>query len=79
MSLPKFLVGDNTDFPDTVFIIHTESPRFVLNLDTDEVTFLEEGFAEGDEAETANEITSILAEADEFYQREVDRYEDMED
>ena len=79
MKAPKFLVGDNTDFPDTVFIIHTEYPMFVMNMDTDEVSFLEEGFADGDEAETANEITEILAEADEFYQREVDRYEELED
>ncbi|MFT5971009.1 MAG: hypothetical protein ACI8ZO_001526 [Flavobacteriales bacterium] len=79
MEAPKFLVGDNTDFPDTVFIIHTQTPMFVMNLDTDEVSFLEEGFAEGDEAQTANEITELLAEADEFYNKEVSRYEEMED
>jgi hypothetical protein len=50
-----------------------------MNLDTDEVSFLEEGFAEGDEAQTANEITELLAEADEFYNKEVSRYEEMED
>ena len=26
MEIPKFLVGDNTECQDSVFIIHTESP-----------------------------------------------------
>lgn len=29
MELPKFLLGDNTDFPDAIFVIHTEFPRFI--------------------------------------------------
>ena len=36
-SFPKFLLGDNTDYPDAIFIIHTEFPRFILNLANDEV------------------------------------------
>lgn len=77
MEIPKFLVGDNTDNGDTIYIVHTQSPLFVLNLDTDEVTYLEEGFAEGDEAETANNIQSLIKEAEDFYEREVERYETM--
>ena len=37
MAIPKFLVGDNTDQPENVYIIHTEYPRFVIDLDTDDV------------------------------------------
>ena len=32
-----------------------------------------------DEAELTTAITKLLVEADEFYQREIDRYEELED
>jgi hypothetical protein len=34
------LLGDNTDFPDDIFIIHLDYPRFIINKD-DEVEFME--------------------------------------
>ena len=42
MELPKFLLGDNTDFPEDIFIIHLDYPRFIINLKDDEVEFMEE-------------------------------------
>lgn len=82
MKIPKFLVGDNTDCQDTVFIVHTESPKFVLNLDTDDVMWMDDDLPEllgtADEAELTTAISELLALADEFYQREIDRYEELE-
>ena len=81
MKIPKFLVGDNTDSQDTVFIVHTESPKFVLNLDTDDVMWMDDDLPEllgtADEAELTTAISELLALADEFYQREIDRYEEL--
>jgi|TARA_B110000967_G_C18746426_1_gene490428 hypothetical protein len=83
MKIPKFLVGDNTECQDTVFIIHTESPKFILNLDTDDVMWMDDDLPEllgtADEAELTTAISELLALADEFYQREIDRYEELED
>ncbi|MEZ7838686.1 MAG: hypothetical protein QMC03_07535 [Flavobacteriales bacterium] len=83
MKVPKFLVGDNTESQDTVFIIHTESPKFILNLDTDDVMWMDDDLPEllgtDDEAELTTAISELLALADEFYQREIDRYEELED
>ena len=42
MDLPKFVLGDNTDYPDDIFIIHLDYPRFIINLKDDEVEFMEE-------------------------------------
>ena len=42
MTLPKFILGDNSEFPEAIFVIHTEFPRFIINLKNDEVTWLEE-------------------------------------
>ncbi len=83
MKIPKFLVGDNTESQDTVFIIHTQSPKFILNLDTDDVMWMDDHLPEllgtNDEAELTTAISELLALADEFYQREIDRYEELED
>ena len=73
-SVPKFLLGDNTDYPDAIFIIHTEFPRFILNLTNDEVEWLEE-FDKEDEEELASSAESLIGEATAFYDREISRYE----
>ncbi len=74
MQLPKFILGDNTDYPDAIFIIHTDYPRFILNLATDEVEWLED-FDPADEKELAAEAENLIQAATDFYDREVSRYE----
>lgn len=74
MEFPKFLLGDNTDFPNAIFIIHTEFPRFILNLESDEVEWLEDFDAE-DEKELTREAEALIGEATAFYDREISRYE----
>lgn len=74
MQLPKFLLGDNTDFPTAIFIVHTEYPRFIINLENDEVEWLEE-FSREEEQELTEEITGLIAQANAFYDREIARYE----
>lgn len=75
MELPKFLLGDNTDYPTAIFVVHTEYPRFVINLENDEVEWLEE-FAREDEPVLASETENLIAQANDFYDREVSRYEE---
>ena len=75
MELPKFLLGDNTDFPDDIFIIHLDYPRFIINLKDDEVEFMEEA-EDLDEAELNAEMEALIVDANEFYHREIGRYEE---
>lgn len=75
MDFPKFLLGDNTDYPEAIFVIHTEFPRFIINLENDEVEWLED-FDTSDEEELTNEAEFLITAASEFYDREVSRYED---
>jgi len=75
MNLPKYILGDNTDFPDGIYIVHTEYPRFIINLENDEVEWLEE-FSKEDEKDLKEEMQSLVDEATAFYDREVSRYED---
>ena len=75
MEFPKFLLGDNTDYSDAIFVIHTEFPRFIINLENDEVEWLED-FDQHDEKELELEMENLINEATAFYDREVARYED---
>ncbi len=75
MQLPKFILGDNTDLPDSIFVIHTEYPRFIINLENDEVEWFED-FDKEDEKELSSEAEALITQANEFYDREVSRYED---
>ena len=75
MQFPKFLLGDNTDYPTAIFIVHTEYPRFILNLENDEVEWLDD-FTTEDEKELSDEAEKLIEAATAFYDREISRYED---
>jgi hypothetical protein len=75
MQLPKFILGDNTDFPHAIYIVHTEFPRFIINLEDDDIEWLEE-FDEEDQKEIENEMENLIQLASDFYDREIARYED---
>lgn len=75
MEFPRFLLGDNTDYPEAIFVVHTQFPRFIINLQDDEVEWLED-FDKSDEEELQNEAENLIKEASEFYDREVERYQE---
>ncbi|PIB26955.1 hypothetical protein [Maribacter sp. 4G9] len=75
MELPKFILGDNTDYPNAIYVIHTDYPRFIINLEDDEVEWLEE-FSKEDETELESEAENLIEAASAFYDREVSRYEE---
>ena len=71
MELPKFLIADNSSFKDELFIVHTEYPRFILNISNDEVHWLEE-FDKEDEASLASELDELIEAALSFYDAEME-------
>ncbi|GAA4269762.1 hypothetical protein [Hyunsoonleella aestuarii] len=75
MTLPKFILGDNTEYPDAIFVIHTEFPRFIINLENDEVEWFED-FDIEDQKELENETQNAIKLATEFYDAEISKYED---
>lgn len=76
MELPKFVLADNTDHPEDIFVIHLDYPRFIINLKDDEVEFLEEP-EDLDENELNAEMEGLITLAGEFYDREMQRYEEQ--
>ncbi len=75
MNLPKFLTADNTDNPDDNFIVHTEYPRFIINLIDDEIEFLED-ITVSDQEELTLMTAELIDEASAFYDKEVARYQE---
>lgn len=75
MELPKFLLADNTDFPDDLYVIHMEFPRFIINTSDESIELLDE-IEEEEQSELAAELERLVVEAMEFFDREMDRYDE---
>ncbi|TAF74355.1 MAG: hypothetical protein EAZ53_09450 [Bacteroidetes bacterium] len=74
MDLPKFLLCDNTDYPEDIFIFHLEFPRFIINLKDDEVELLE-STEKLSKVELDTKMNLLIDLANDFYDREIQRYE----
>lgn len=76
MELPKFLLADNSNVEDA-FVLHTEYPRFLINVHTDEVEWFDEIDQEEEEVQT--QVNDLIQEAFDFFEDELDAYEDLEE
>ncbi len=74
MQLPRFLLADHSEHPEDIFIVHTQYPRFVINLKDDEIEFLEE-ISDKDQEDLTTEMQNFINEASAFYDEEVAKYE----
>jgi len=74
MPLPKFLLADNSHFPDDIFVLHTEFPRFLINLKDDSIDWYDDLIGT-DENEMANEVATLMDAAGEFYDEEMKQFE----
>ncbi|RMB60594.1 hypothetical protein EAX61_07170 [Dokdonia sinensis] len=75
MTIPKFLLGDNSEFQDAIFVIHTAFPRFIIDLTKDEIEWLEE-FDSQDKDELATETENAIKEATAWYDAEIAKYDE---
>jgi len=75
MELPKFIMGDHADLQDEILVIHTEFPRFIINLVNDQVYWMED-IADEEEDQLAEEMARLIEQADIFYDEQVKRYEE---
>lgn len=73
MQLPRFILGDHSDHPDDIFIIHTIYPRFIINLKDDELEFMEP-ISKEDRSELEEETAKLIQEATDFYDAEIEKY-----
>ncbi len=74
MELPKFLLADNSNHPDDIFVLHTGYPRFLINLKDDSVEWFEDLTGELEE-DIATELAALMDKAGEFYDAEMKQFE----
>ncbi|MEN8764554.1 MAG: hypothetical protein ACN4EF_04735 [Wenyingzhuangia sp.] len=73
MKLPRFILADNTDCPEDIFVIHTEFPRFIINLKDDEIELWDD-LDGADEEEISVQVAQYIEESSEFYDEEMKKY-----
>ena len=74
MNLPKFLLADNSNHPEDIFVLHTEYPRFLINLKDDEIEWFED-VSDENEQDLANELEQLIEQAGLFYDTEMEGLE----
>ena len=74
MDLPKFLLADNSNFPEDIFVLHTEFPRFLINLKDDEIEWFEDLSGERED-DITDEVSNLIESASKFYDYQVKGYD----
>ena len=82
--LPKFLLADNSlEAPDTIYVVHNENPRFIIESDVDD--FWSNQVIHWIDEDPGNEefVAQLVEEAEEFlemeFSQEFDEDEEDED
>ena len=76
--LPKFLLADNSqETPDTIFVVHTETPRFIVESDIDD--FYANHNVHWIDGEPGDEemIADLLEAAEDFLDKEFENEEKL--
>ncbi len=74
MKLPEYLIADNSDLQDDIFVLHTEYPRFIINMATDEIEWFDQ-FSQQEAEDNVDVIESAIKAAYDFFEQEMKKYE----
>lgn len=78
--LPKFLLADNSqETPDTIFVVHTEEPKFIVESDIEDFWSNQEIHWLSDEPDSEDLINQLLEEAEEYLEAEFESQENLFD
>lgn len=72
MQLPRFLIADNDEYPENTYVVHTEKPCFIIDVDSEEYRILDGTVLEEED------IQELIEQALGFYEDELEKYEDEE-
>jgi hypothetical protein len=74
--LPKFLLADNSqEAPDTIYVVHTETPRFIVESDIDDFYANQEVHWIDGEPGDEEMIADLMEAAEEFLEKEFENEE----
>ncbi len=78
--LPKFLLADNSlETPDTIFVVHTKTPRFIVEADLED--FWSNQIIHWIDGEPGDEemISDLIEAAEDFLEKEFDNEDLLEE
>jgi hypothetical protein len=74
--LPKFLLADNSqEAPDTIYVVHTETPRFIVESDIDDFYSNQDVHWIDGEPGDEEMIADLMEAAEEFLEKEFENEE----
>tara|TARA_B110000263_G_C15212056_1_gene465739 strand:- start:458 stop:682 length:225 start_codon:yes stop_codon:yes gene_type:complete len=74
MELPKFFIADNSNLENELFVLHTQYPRFLINVYDDSINWMEE-FDSDDKEELEKLLPELIDQALIFYDDEIKKIE----
>ncbi len=75
--LPKFLLADNSqECPETIYIVHNEEPRFIVEADIEDFNNKQKVHWIDPKPASGELITALLEDAEDFLDAELD-YQDI--
>ena len=78
--LPRFLLADNSqETPDTIFVVHTQMPRFIIEADIDDFWSNQEIHWIDGEPGDEDLIAGLVEEAEEFLEKEFENEEFLDE
>ena len=78
--LPRFLLADNSqESPDTIYVVHTEEPQFIVESDIEDFWSNQEIHWISEAPASPELIKSLLEEAENFLEDEFENQEDLYD
>ncbi len=70
MEIPKFLLADNSKFGEAIFVLHTDYPKFLINIVDDSIHWFEE-FNKVEKKELDLITPKLIQDAFDFYDNEI--------
>jgi hypothetical protein len=78
--LPQFLLADNSqETPDTIFVVHTEEPKFIVESDIEDFWSNQQIHWLSEAPDSDETIKQLLEEAEEYLEAEFESQENLFD
>ena len=78
--LPKFLLADNSqESTDTIYIVHTEKPRFITESDIEDFQSNQKIHWIDEKPSSEKEIDELLRAAESFLEDELDNEDELDE
>ncbi|PTN09640.1 hypothetical protein [Mangrovibacterium marinum] len=76
--LPKFLLADNSqECPDTIFVVHTEEPKFIVESDIEDFWSNQKVHWLSEQPVSEDLIKALLEDAESFLDDEFESQENL--